>query len=368
MEKQTGRFKSKKSFTAVPNTVVTDPNLSTAALGLYTKIYSLITRENFILYKSYLETICKEGERAFNTMWSELKNMGYLIQTKYKAEDGKWAYEYELLDEPRKTGETTADDNENKEAPVNKSQKNSTSFYKKPDPQNVGVVLEKPGVRFAGVENAGLQNVGVNNKIVENKIVSNNTYSSSSSINSTNTPREDASDKVIPLEEDDEKELNSITKILFKNTYGKRLSSIPGQYDCDGNMIYPALKLALENGALDLIPYVKSIFKEWKGQGIKHLSDLGIEGITTKERENELIAIYLDQLSSDNENPQKYDPELPDFMLKINDGQYYRDRSSEVKALSKLYSFNELVERFRRTVIANQPINEAVKYLVNDYS
>ena len=219
MEKQTGRFKSKKSFTAVPNTVVTDPNLSTAALGLYTKIYSLITRENFILYKSYLETICKEGERAFNTMWSELKNMGYLIQTKYKAEDGKWAYEYELLDEPRKTGETTADDNENKEAPVNKSQKNSTSFYKKPDPQNVGVVLEKPGVRFAGVENAGLQNVGVNNKIVENKIVSNNTYSSSSSINSTNTPREDASDKVIPLEEDDEKELNSVTRTLFKCSF-----------------------------------------------------------------------------------------------------------------------------------------------------
>ena len=368
MEKQTGRFKSKKSFTAVPNTVVTDPNLSTAALGLYTKIYSLITRENFILYKSYLETICKEGERAFNTMWSELKNMGYLIQTKYKAEDGKWAYEYELLDEPRKTGETTADDNENKEAPVNKSQKNSTSFYKKPDPQNVGVVLEKPGVRFAGVENAGLQNVGVNNKIVENKIVSNNTYSSSSSINSTNTPREDASDKVIPLEEDDEKELNSVTRTLFKGSYGKRLSSIPGQYGCDGNMIYPALKLALENGALELIPYVKSIFKEWKGQGIRHLSDLGIASLTTRDQENEIISVYLDELARDNEDPRKYDPDLPDFMLKLNNGQYYRDRSSEVRALSKLYSYNDIFERFRKTAIAHQPINEAVKYMVNDYS
>ena len=62
-------------------------------------------------------------------------------------------------------------------------------------------------------------------------------------------------------------------------------------------MIYPALKLALENGALELIPYVKSIFKEWKGQGIRHLSDLGIASLTTRDQENEIISVYLDELA-----------------------------------------------------------------------
>jgi hypothetical protein len=335
MEKQSGKIrKKKKDFTQVSNIALRDPNLSLKAKGLYGIINSFLDIPDFTLYKTYLETFCKEGRRAFQSSWDELKEHEYLIQYKLKDEKGCWVYEYELVDNPH------------------------TRFA---DVDNAD--LDNPDV-----ENVGAINNTNTNNTKPNNTKENNTYSSSSSINTTNTPREEISDTPVPLEEDDEKELNSITSSLFKKSYGKRLSSIPGQYGCDGNMIYPALKLALENGALDLIPYVKSIFKEWKGQGIKHLSDLGIEGITTKERENEIIALYLDQLSSDNENPQKYDPELPDFMLKITDGQYYRDRSSEVKALSKLYSFNELVDRFRRTVIANQPINEAVKYLVNDYS
>lgn len=334
MEKQSGKIrKKKKNYTQVSNTALRDPNLSLKAKGLYGIINSFLDIPDFTLYKTYLETFCKEGRRSFQSSWDELKEHEYLIQYKLKDEKGCWIYEYELVDDPH--------------------------------------------TRFADVDNADLDNPDVENVGAINNTNSNNTKPnntkgnntlSSSSINTANTPREESQVAVVPLEEEDEKELNSITDRLFKVSYGKRLSSIPGQYDCDGNMIYPALKLALENGALDLIPYVKSIFKEWKGQGIKHLSDLGTEEITTKEQENELIALYLDQLSSDNENPQKYDPELPDFMLKITEGQYYRDRSSEVKALSKLYSFNELVDRFRRTVIANQPINEAVKYLVNDYS
>ena len=340
MEKQTGKIRRrKKNYTQVSNIALRDSSLSLKSKGLYGIINSFLDIPDFILYKSYLETFCKEGKAAFQGAWDELKKKGYLIQYKLKDDRGFWVYEYELIDNPN-------DDNPH------------TDFRD----------LDNRGLDNPDVENWGAINNTNTHNTKPNNTKENNTYSSSSSINTTNTLREEISDTPVPLEDDDEKELNSITKTLFKNTYGKRLSSIPEQYDCDGNMIYPALKLALENGALDLVPYVKSIFKEWKGQGIKHLSDLGIEGITTKERENELIAIYLDQLSSDNENPQKYDPELPDFMLKITDGQYYRDRSSEVKALSKLYSFNELVEKFRRTVIANQPINEAVICLVNDYS
>ena len=357
-ENQGGRIRRRKrNFTTLSNHILTS-NLSSKAIGIFARMSRLVDIPNFIVYKQTVINACPEGKTAFEAGWKELKDAGYLIQIRVQDKNGRFYYDYELVDDPT----------ENNDSNDSNNRKSSNSKTDSPVPENEVAVKGQPVPQNPVPDNPVTGKSTTNNTITNNTVTKNTNYSSSSSINTTNTPREEISDTPVPLEEDDEKELNSITSNLFKKSYGKRLSSIPGQYGCDGNMIYPALKLALENGALDLIPYVKSIFKEWKGQGIKHLSDLGIEGITTKEQENEIIALYLEQLSSDNENPQKYDPELPDFMLRITDGQYYRDRSSEVKALSKLYSFNELVEKFRRTVIANQPINEAVKYLVNDFS
>ena len=96
-------FKPKKSnFTMVSNFALRDTNLSRKAKGLYAEIYSYITIPNFKLSKSYLIKQGIEGESAFNTMWNELKEKGYLKQYRirsYKNSNG-FIYEYELLDKP----------------------------------------------------------------------------------------------------------------------------------------------------------------------------------------------------------------------------------------------------------------------------
>lgn len=96
-------FKQKKcNFTMIPNEVLRDKNLSRKAKGLYAEIYSYITIPNFKLSKSYLMKQGLEGETAFNSMWNELKEKGYLKQYRirsYKSDNG-FVYEYDLLDKP----------------------------------------------------------------------------------------------------------------------------------------------------------------------------------------------------------------------------------------------------------------------------
>ena len=102
-ENKSGRFRKKKyNFSMVPNSIIRDGNISLRAKGLFALIQSYITLDNFTLYKSYLMKQCREGERAFNSAWNELKEKGYLKM--YKLRDGgkTFFYEYELLDEPEK--------------------------------------------------------------------------------------------------------------------------------------------------------------------------------------------------------------------------------------------------------------------------
>ena len=69
------------------------------AIGLYTKIQHFISIPNFILYKSVLMRKCKEGKKAFNSRWDELKRAGYLkIYRMHGEASNQFIYEYELLD------------------------------------------------------------------------------------------------------------------------------------------------------------------------------------------------------------------------------------------------------------------------------
>ena len=96
-----GKFRSKKTyFTQVSNNALRNQNLSLKAKGLYALINSYITIEGFTLYKSMLIKQSKDGKSAFESTWKELKEAGYLVQYKLKDENGKFYYEYELLDEP----------------------------------------------------------------------------------------------------------------------------------------------------------------------------------------------------------------------------------------------------------------------------
>lgn len=124
------KFKNKEyNFTMVSNNAIRDPELSLKAKGLYSLIQSYITIPGYQLYKSYLYSICTEGERAFDSAWKELQAAGYFTMTKRRDENNRFFYEYELLDEPLK---------------------------KTPPLQNVGMG-KSPGVHFAGMENEGLQ-------------------------------------------------------------------------------------------------------------------------------------------------------------------------------------------------------------------
>lgn len=99
---KSGQFRKKKIyFTQVSNIALKDNRLSLKAKGLYSLIQSYLTIEDFTLYKNTLKKHLKEGDKAFESAWKELKDSAYLIQ--YRLQDSKtkqFYYEYELLDEP----------------------------------------------------------------------------------------------------------------------------------------------------------------------------------------------------------------------------------------------------------------------------
>ena len=91
-----GTFIPKPGFTVVQNSVARDWNLSSGALGLFTRIQSYITMENITLTKGSLMERVPDGEYAFNTAWNELKSKGYLFIHVYPGEKGRFVYQYEL--------------------------------------------------------------------------------------------------------------------------------------------------------------------------------------------------------------------------------------------------------------------------------
>lgn len=109
MEDNGGRFRKKKvNFSIVNNTAIHDSNISLKAKGLYTLIQSYITIEGFTLYKGFLQSKCRDGEKAFESGWKELKESGYLKQYKMREGSNRFYYEYELLDEPELETETNS--------------------------------------------------------------------------------------------------------------------------------------------------------------------------------------------------------------------------------------------------------------------
>lgn len=126
---QDGFFRNKVPFVPISQVVAKDKELSLKAKGLYLLIQSYITIPNFKLYKSYLMSVCVEGQCSFDSAWNELKEKGYLKIYKIAKSDSKgFYYEYELLDtaEPdtpaliviRKDGTIVEKEQENNDNPT----------------------------------------------------------------------------------------------------------------------------------------------------------------------------------------------------------------------------------------------------------
>ena len=84
----------------IPNSVIWDKSLSLGAKGLYLTMCSYINDRNRIVNKQFLKESCKEGDRAFDSAWNELKEKGYLKQYKMRKGGKTFYYEYELSDGP----------------------------------------------------------------------------------------------------------------------------------------------------------------------------------------------------------------------------------------------------------------------------
>lgn len=127
-----GKFRAKENgYTTVQNRIIRDKALSLQAKGLYLEILSYITAPNFTLYKWFLITLNTNGKRSFETAWQELKKAGYLKQYRIPGENqGKFVYEYELLDTPNL--DTPALQN------VKKQESITAPVCQTPPPQNVG--------------------------------------------------------------------------------------------------------------------------------------------------------------------------------------------------------------------------------------
>ena len=97
---KSGAFKKKRVyFSQISNNALRDETLSLKAKGLYGLIQSYLTLEDFTLYKPFLEKKCREGRKAFESAWKELKKSGYLVQEKNKDENGHFCWTYNLLDD-----------------------------------------------------------------------------------------------------------------------------------------------------------------------------------------------------------------------------------------------------------------------------
>ncbi len=106
-EANSGYFKKRdRGFTITLNKVLQDKNLSMSAIGLYSRINCYISIPNFEVSKSFISNSCKEGKKAFDSAWKELKNAGYLIQEfrPDKRKKGQFVVTYELLEEPAEDG------------------------------------------------------------------------------------------------------------------------------------------------------------------------------------------------------------------------------------------------------------------------
>lgn len=94
--------KKEQNYTKVTNTIVEDNRISWKAKGIYLAIQRYITISNWEFKKAHLISLSREGEKAFNSGWKELKVAGYLKQYRMPnpEEHGAFIYYYELLDIP----------------------------------------------------------------------------------------------------------------------------------------------------------------------------------------------------------------------------------------------------------------------------
>lgn len=246
------RFRRKRTnFSQVSNTALHDDKLSLKAKGLYALIQSKITMPDGELEIWKFQRLCKEGEKAFQSAWKELKDCGYLKQYRMPTgKNGRFRYEYDLLDEPDLT--TTGMINLNKYGEISERKEEVDHI-----PQNGGSGENEPDhpPHFAPSGQSTpcllhpVANGGGNSNTIPDNIVLDNTESVSLSNNDGTTDFLYAQLK------------EQIEYDFFEREYPEDVLMINGLLDCMVNMmIQPYTTISGTPQTREaLLPYIRKV-------------------------------------------------------------------------------------------------------------
>ena len=92
------RIKIHRSFGAVPNDLLNNPQISFKAKGLYAYMNSKPDNWDFSIQAIAAQN--REGTEAIRSAIHELEEFGYLVRQKYQNEKGHWEIDYILFDTP----------------------------------------------------------------------------------------------------------------------------------------------------------------------------------------------------------------------------------------------------------------------------
>jgi hypothetical protein len=88
------------NFSSYSNAVLRDTNLSMKALGLLVRLLS--HKDGWRTdYRSLAQQYRKDGETSFRSAFKELREEGYLAQTRTRGSDGRWSTTTTIYDEPQ---------------------------------------------------------------------------------------------------------------------------------------------------------------------------------------------------------------------------------------------------------------------------
>jgi hypothetical protein len=139
-----------EDFTMCQNDIIrhVGEGMSAKALGVYMVIKYYISIPNFVIHKDHIQRVSGEGKKAFETVWKELKELGYIKQERKRTSEGKWAYEYTLFTskeeviENKKASSTAIDEAPQSSTSINNSYNKSIPQKDKKDTKKIKKVSE----------------------------------------------------------------------------------------------------------------------------------------------------------------------------------------------------------------------------------
>jgi hypothetical protein len=134
-----------EDFTMCQNDIIrhVGEGMSAKALGVYMVIKYYISIPNFVIHKDHIQRVSGEGKKAFETVWKELKELGYIKQERKRTSEGKWAYEYTLFTskeeviENKKASSTAIDEAPQTSTSINNSYNKSIPQKDKKDTKKI---------------------------------------------------------------------------------------------------------------------------------------------------------------------------------------------------------------------------------------